>query len=294
MRVTERWSAGTGPTLSFEVFPPRGGKQAETFPAVLDKLVGLQPDFFGVTFGAGGSTREGSRELVETLVKDKGVPVVAYVACYGLGPDDLHGVLRDYRALGVETVLAVRGDPPHGEESFQPHPASLAHASDFVPFVRASYGFTLGVAGYPEGHIHAESLETDLGHLRAKLDAGAEFVITNYCYDNELYWSFVERCRAAGIDAPILPGVMPIYTVKMMESLAALCGASIPPDLKEQFDALPAEDKGAVGRLGVEIATEQCRDLLVRGAPGVHLYTMDRASAVTPIVETLRSEGLLG
>lgn len=294
MRLTELWKKATKPTLSFEVFPPRGGKQADSFPGVLDKLVALRPDFFGVTFGAGGSTRQGSRELVETLVRRRGVPVVAYVACHGLGPETLHEVLRDYRTLGVETVLAVRGDPPHEQPGFAPHPESLAHASDFVSFARASYDFTLGVAGYPEGHIQAASPEADLAHLGTKLGAGAEFVITNYCYDTSIYWAFVERCRTIGISAPILPGVMPIYGVKMMETLAALCGASIPEALRQRLAALPADDPKAVGALGVELAVEQCRDLLSRGAPGVHLYSMDRASAVVPIVEALRAQGLLG
>jgi methylenetetrahydrofolate reductase (NADPH) len=248
MRVTERWHQG--PTLSFEVFPPRGGKQAASFPAVLDKLVALRPDFFGVTFGAGGSTREGSRDLIQTLVRDKGVPVVAYVACHGLGPDDLHAVLSDYRDLGVETVLAVRGDPPHDQPGFEPHPQSLPHASDFVSFVRRDFSFTVGAAAYPEGHIEATSLDDDFAHLQHKVAQGAEFLITNYCYDNERHAQFVTRCRQGGLTLPILPGVMPIYSVGLMESLSALCGATIPAALRQSLASLPPDDKQAVSAFG--------------------------------------------
>lgn len=293
MHLVEHWKKKGGPTLSFEVYPPRTEKQAARFPGILDKLVALAPDFFGVTFGAGGSTREGSRDLVRTIVKDKGIPVVAYVACYGLGPDALHAVLRGYRDIGVETVLAVRGDPPQGDETFAPDPESLPHASDFVRFARTHYDFTLGVAGYPEGHIDAESREADLGYLKKKLEEGAQFVIANYCYDNAYYFDFVAACRSAGIEAPIWPGVMPIYSVKMTESLCKLCGASIPEPLRRDLAALPEGDKAALSDFSVDLAVSQCRGLLEGGAPGVHLYTMNRAKTVAAVVTRLREAGLL-
>jgi len=191
MKLTETWESKPKPTISFELLPPRTPKAAVNLDKAIDKLAALEPDFVSVTFGAGGSTREGSYELVSKLIKDKGLLTLAYVTCYGLGPDDLMAVLDDYRELGVENVLAVRGDPPHGREDFQPHPESLAHASDFLEFMRPRYDFCLGCAGYPEGHIDAQSKEKDLEFLKLKVDCGAEYIVANYFYDNRFYFDFV-------------------------------------------------------------------------------------------------------
>ena len=229
MTFVDRWQAGDRPTISFELFPARSEKAAVSLENTIDALADLHPDFVSVTFGAGGSTREGSRQLIAKLRGEKGLDMIAYFACYGLGPDDIVAVLDSYHALGVTHILAVRGDAPH--DPVTPHPDALPHASDLVAFIRARYGdrFTLGVAGYPEGHIDAASQAQDLDYLKLKVGQGAQFIITNYCYDNALFFDFVERCRAAGISVPIVPGVMPIYSVKMMEMLAGLCGATITP-----------------------------------------------------------------
>jgi methylenetetrahydrofolate reductase (NADPH) len=286
------WSAKSKPTLSFELFPARTEKAAIGLEKAIDALAALKPDFVSVTFGAGGSTREGSRQLVEKLIHEKGLETLAYFACYGLGPDDIISVLDDYQALGVENVLAVRGDEPR-EGEFQPHPESLAHASDLVSFIRPRYDFCLGVAAYPEGHIDAPSKTQDLEYLKMKVDLGAEFIITNYFYDNQYYFDFVKRCRDMGIDVPILPGVMPIYSVKMMEMLAGLCGATISDEIYQGIAALPADNKSALLDFGVQFATRQCVELIEAGVPGLHIYTMDRSKSSVAIVECLRSEGLL-
>jgi methylenetetrahydrofolate reductase (NADPH) len=222
MKVTDIWSSSQRPTISFELLPPRSQKGAESLERTIDVLAALKPDFVSVTFGAGGSTREGSRQLVEKLRKEKGLEVMAYFAGYGLGPEDITAVLDSYEALGVENILVVRGDPPHKPDDFEPHPDSLPYASDLVAFIRPRYDLCLGVAGYPEGHIECESKEKDIEYLKLKVDNGAEYVVSNYFYDNEYFFDFVERCRAAGIDVPIIPGVMPIYSVRMMEKLASL------------------------------------------------------------------------
>lgn len=293
MRLTDLWKPGGRPTVSFELFPARNDKAEARLAKVLDALAALEPDFVSVTFGAGGSTRDGSRELVRSLARDRGLEVLAYFACYGLGPEDIDSVLGDYRDLGVDNVLAVRGDPPRDDESFVPHPEALAHASDLVEHVRARFDFCIGCAGYPEGHVEAESLERDLEHLALKVRLGAEYVVANYFYDNRYYFDFVARARAAGIDVPILPGVMPIFNVKTMEMLASLCGATITDEIRAGLASLPEGDKDALNAWGVELAVRQCRGLLEAGAPGVHLYTMDRASSVVPIVERLRADGVL-
>jgi len=293
MKVTELWKSRKKPTVSFELFPARNQKAAEGLDRTIDSLAEQKPDFVSVTFGAGGSTREGSYNLVKKLLGDKGLRTVAYFACYGLGPDDIVSVLDGYRDLGVENVLAVRGDPPREQPDFKPHPGSLAHASDLIAFIRPKYGFCLAAAGYPEGHIEAPSREKDLEHIRTKVDNGAEYIITNYFYDNKFYFDFVERCRRSGISVPILPGVMPVFSVKMMESLAALCGATVTEELRRGISAVPEGDAEALAAFGIDFATRQCRALLQHGVPGLHIYTMDRSKASVEIVRRLRAEGLL-
>ena len=293
MKVTKMWSANQGPTISFELLPPRSSKGAESLEKTIKVLAGLSPDFVSVTFGAGGSTRDGSRQLVETLRNEMGLEVMAYFAGYGLGPEEIAAVLDDYEALGVENLLVVRGDPPHKPEGFEPHPDSLPYASDLVTFIRPRYGFCIGVAGYPEGHIECESEEKDIEYLKLKVDNGAEYVVSNYFYDNQYFFDFVERCRAAGIDVPIIPGVMPIYSVRMLEKLASLCGATIVKDVREGIAALPDGDTEALAAFGIEYAVGQCRELIEAGVPGLHIYTMDRSRAPAGILNRLRSEALL-
>jgi len=293
MRLAEVWESARGPTVSFELFPARDPKAAERLDKAVDTLVALRPDFFSVTFGAGGSSREGSRRLVDKLKNEKGLEVLAYFACWGLGPQDIGAVLDRYRALGVENLLAVRGDPPREDPDLRPHPQSLAHASDLLAFIRPRYGFCLGAAGYPEGHVEATSREMDLEFLKLKVDSGAKFVIANYCYDNRIFFDFLSRCRAVGIQVPILPGVMPIFNVKMMENLAKLCGATITDQVRAGLAALPSDDPEAVGGFGIEYAFHQCQELLQAGVPGIHFYTMDRSKSVAEIVRRLRSAGLL-
>jgi methylenetetrahydrofolate reductase (NADPH) len=292
MRVTDLWKSKTSPTISFELFPPKSEKAASNLEKSIQVLAGLEPDFVSVTFGAGGSTRQGSRELIHKLINDYSLDVVAYFACYGLGPVEISRVLDDYQSMGLESILAVRGDEPH-DEGFEPHPDSLLHASDLVAFIRARYNFCLGVAGYPEGHIESSNKNKDLEYLKLKVDQGAEYIITNYFYQNSFFFDYVDRCREIGIQVPILPGVMPIYSVKMMEMLAGLCGASIPDQVQKGIAALDTEDKDALLNFGVDYATEQCRELLERGVPGIHIYTMNRSHSTELIVKGLREEGLL-
>jgi methylenetetrahydrofolate reductase (NADPH) len=292
MKITEIWKTSKKPTVSFEVFPARSDKAAERLDKAIDELTALKPDFVSVTFGAGGSTREGSRQLIENLKNEKGLEVIGYFAGYGLGPEDIYAVLDSYHVIGVENLLVVLGDPPR-EGDFTPHPDSLPYASDLMAFIRPNYDFCIGVAGYPEGHIEAPSLEKDIEYLRLKVDRGAEYIITNYCYDNQFFFDFLERCTAAGINVPVLPGVMPIYSVKMMETLASLCGATITDELRQGINDLPEGDKEALLSFGIEFAVRQCRELLEAGVPGLHVYTMDRSKSSVGIVDRLRSEGLL-
>ena len=292
MKLTDIWKISRKPTISFELFPARSDKAAERLEKTIEELSALKPDFVSVTFGAGGSTREGSRQLIEKLKNEQGLEVIGYFAGYGLGPEDIVAVLDSYQAIGVENILVVRGDPPH-EGEFTPHPDSLSHASDLMAFIRPRYDLCLGVAGYPEGHIEALSKEKDIEYLKLKVDLGAEYIITNYCYDNRFFFDFLERCQVAGIDVPVLPGVMPIYSVKMMETLASLCGATITDEIRQGIDALPEGDKDALLSFGIDSALQQCRELIEAGMPGLHIYTMDQSASSVGIVNHLRSEGVL-
>lgn len=292
MKVIDLWKADQKTTISFELFPARSDKAAENLEKTIDELTALNPDFVSVTFGAGGSTREGSHRLLQKLKHEKGLHVLAYFACFGLGPEDITSVLDSYQALGVGSVLAVRGDAPR-DEAFEPHPDSLPYASDLVAFIRQRYPFCLGVAAYPEGHIDAPDRKKDLEFLKLKLDQGGEYIITNYFYDTGYFFDFVDRCRGIGIEVPIIPGIMPIYSVKMMEMLAGMCGATITEDVREGLASLDEGDKDALITFGVEFAYRQCAELLNAGVPGLHIYTMDRSASTVGLVNRLRAEGLL-
>ncbi|MCU0660895.1 MAG: methylenetetrahydrofolate reductase [Myxococcota bacterium] len=291
MKLSSRWSSGK-PTVSFEVFPQHDEKGRVRLGKVIEKLVALRPDFMGVTFGAGGSTREGSRDLVEDL-RRLGVEVLAYFAGLGLGPRHIDAVLGSYQELGVENLLLIRGDEPAALEGFVHDEQSMAHASDLVSYVKPRFDLCLGVAGYPEGHVQAKDLKTDLKYLKLKVDEGATFILTNYFYDNYYYFNFVKNCREMGITVPIVPGVMPIFNFGLLESLAKTCGATITERVQQGLGALDPNNKEAVADFGVAFAIEQCEELLRKGAPGIHLYSMDRAKSVETIVEELRARGVL-
>ncbi|UCH96302.1 MAG: methylenetetrahydrofolate reductase [Candidatus Aminicenantes bacterium] len=292
MSIKDLWKERKRPSISFEFFPARDEKAAQKLDKVMDNLAVLEPDFVSVTFGAGGSTREGSYQLAEKLKNDKNLEVLPYVAAYGLGPDELTSVLDSYKQLGIENIFCVRGDQPE-IENFQPHPDSLPHASDFLSWVGERYDFFKGAAAYPEGHKEAETMEKDLEYLKLKVEKDAGFIITQYCYDNGFFFNFMERCRSIGIEVPIVAGVMPIYSVKMMENLAALCGATITKEVRDGLAQLPQDDKSAVADFGVNFALKQCRELIQYGVQGIHFYTMDRSKTVVQVVNHLRSEDLL-
>lgn len=293
MKLVDLWKEKQKPTLSFELFPARNEKAALRLEKAIDTLADLEPDFVSVTFGAGGSTKEGSHQLIEKLTKEKGLDVLGYFAGFGLGPDEITSVLDDYSALGLQNILVVRGDEPRELDGFTPHPQSLPYASDLVNFIASRYDSCLGAAGYPESHIDAQSTVKDIEILKLKVDNGAEFIITNYFYDNQYFFDFIDRCQATGINVPILPGIMPVYSVKMMEMLAGLCGATITDNLRQGLAALPADDKTALNDFGIEFAVAQCKELLSAGVIGLHIYTMDRSSSTVGIVNRLRADGLL-
>ena len=294
MKVADLYNqAGDKPVISFEFSRAKTEKAAENLEKTLDLLAETKHDYMSVTFGAGGSTRDGSYELIDKIKNDRGLNVVGYIAGVGLGPDEMAEVLDKFKSQGLETVFVIQGDEPQGEAGFTSHPDALSHASDMLKFIKERYDFCQGAAGYPEGHIHAESLDKDIEYAKLKQDNGAQYLMAQFFYDNQYYYDYVERCRAAGITIPIIPGIMPIYTVKLLEILAGVCGSTIPEDVRKKLDSIPADDKAGVVQFGIELATQQCRDLLKHGVPGLHFYTMNRGKSVHAIITTLQSEGLL-
>ncbi len=291
MRVTDFY-ASKAPVVSMEFFPPRDEVAAEKFDNIVDTLADRNPDYMCVTFGAGGSNRDGSYQTVKKLIKEKQLPTVAYIAGYGLGPDEIIEVLDNYKALGVETIFVIRGDKPK-DENFTPHPESFVHASDLIGFIKNRYDFTLGCAGYPEGHLECESLDKDIEYLKRKQEQGAEYIVAQYCYDNRFFYDYTDKCRAAGVTIPIIPGIMPVYTVRLTNILCKVCGATITDELQKTLDQLADKDKETVLQAGIDFAVDQCRDLLQNNPAGLHFYTMNRSKSTSAIIDRLRGENLL-
>ncbi len=257
----------------------------------MEALRPLGPGFVSVTYGAGGSERARTVDLVKRLKRDVEVEPVAHVTCVGSPRDEVARVLDEVAAAGIQNVLLLRGDPPRGETTFAPHPDGFAHASDLVSFVRAQperWRFCVGAAAYPEGHPETRDLARDLTHLKVKVDAGVDFLVTQLFFENSHYFRFVERARAAGIAAPVLPGVMPLTSVDQIERFTAMCGASIPPPLQAALEVRRA-DADASLQFGVAYASLQAADLLRRGAPGIHFYTLNRSPSSRAILAALRA-----
>lgn len=280
---------GTGRhVFSFEFFPPKTAAGTEGLLRTIDELRPLEPSFISVTYGAMGSNRGQVLELVSTIKNDVGIEAMAHLSCTGHTRDELASILDELRAAAIDNVLALRGDPPKGEE-FRAVSGGFAYASDLAKMIRGRWPFCIGGAAYPEKHPDAPDEETDLTNLVTKVRAGADFLITQLFFSNADYFAFVSRARAAGIGVPIVPGIMPITDVGQVKRFTAMCGAKIPADLLARLEAADG-DAEAVLSLGVDHAVAQCRELLARGAPGVHFYTLNRSPATRRILSALRAE----
>lgn len=287
MRIRELLSAGR-PSISFEFFPPRDDAGFAALRDSVASLRELRPTYVSVTYGAGGSTRRHTIELVTEMKREHGIESMAHMTCLGASRDEIHDVLARLASAGVENVLILRGDPPKGSTTFEPHPDGFRYACELAAFARQHFRFCLGGACYPEKHPEASTIEADIEHLKRKVDAGCEFLITQLFFDNRLYFEFVARARAAGIGAPIIPGIMPITNVAQVERFTKLCGASIPDGLLTELRRFQ-DDPTAVQMLGVSHATAQCLELLQRGAPGIHFYTLNRSPAARTILKGIQT-----
>ncbi len=277
--------------FSFELFPPKRDGSLDSLFQTVEELKRLGPDFISITYGAGGSTRDLTYEIAVRL-KSAGVLPLVHFTCVGHSRAEVRGLLGKLRDAGLENLLALRGDPPKGQATYSPPPDGFRFASELVRFIRAEgFDFSLGVAGYPEGHPEAPNREVDLEHLKEKIEAGGEFVVTQLFFDNQDYFRFLERLRARGVEAPVQPGIWILTDAAQLERLGSLSGGKIPKDFRAAVEAVQA-DKEAVTRLGVEYAVRQCADLLENGAPGIHLYTMNRSEPATRVYQGLQTLGL--
>ena len=286
MRIDQILADGR-PAFSFEFFPPKTQAGERNLYAALSELRTLDPSFVSVTYGAGGSTREKTIEIVKRIREEYGLEAMAHFTCVGATVPQLHATLDEMEQAGIDNVLALRGDPPAGQEHWTKTEGGLEYSRELVELIGNGYPFAIGAACFPETHIHAESPKADLEHLAEKVAAGVDFLITQLFFENDVYFAFVDRARAIGIEVPIIPGIMPITHAGQVERMASMCGASIPAGLHRELHARE-ENPEAVLDFGVAYATLQCAELLAGGAPGVHFYTLNRSPATRAIVSALK------
>jgi methylenetetrahydrofolate reductase (NADPH) len=290
LRIPELY-ARQEPTISFELFPPKTEEAEQAlFKETVPALKALGPSFISVTYGAGGGTRDRTLRMVHRLRRDFGVEAMAHLTCVGSTRAMLAAVLDEAHALGIENILALRGDPPRGQKEFKPVPGGFAFARDLVRFVRGRNSFAVGAAGYPEGHIECPDKYLDWDRTAAKVEEGAEFLITQLFYDPRDFLEFEDYLRhQRGVKVPIVPGVLPFLSTEQIKRFTALCGAKLSDDLRRRLEAFGGDDE-SVRRLGVEVCTDLCRRLLDHGVPGLHLYCLNR---VASCAEILRNLGLV-
>jgi len=289
MRISDVLRSGR-PCFSFEFFPPKTDEGARTLFSTIEALRPLDPAFVSLTYGAGGSTRTRTVDLAKRIQSEIGLTVMSHITCAGSTREELVAIFRDLRQAGVENVLALRGDAP--KDGSAPT-GELHYATDLVGLLRDEFDFSVGGACYPEVHPEAADAATDLVHLAEKVARGAEFLVSQLFFDNDRYFAFVERARAAGITVPIVPGIMPITDYRQIARFTAMCGATIPASLRAALEDRVDEPE-AVAELGVAYATLQCVDLLERGAPGIHFYTLNKSPATRAVVSAIAAAGRWG
>ncbi|MFH1541929.1 MAG: methylenetetrahydrofolate reductase [NAD(P)H] [bacterium] len=287
MKVIEALQQGE-PAISFEFFPPKTKAGEENLYLVLRELKKFQPDFVSVTCGALGSTHDKTFNWIKHIKGKAGFEPVAHLTCVNADQDDLLEKVVQLEALGVENILALRGDPPEGKKEFNVEEGCFQHARSLVSLIKGhSKNICVGVAGYPEGHIESVSLEQDIVFLKEKINAGADYIITQLFLDNRYFFDFQKRCQDAGITVPIIPGIMPVTSLKVIKKLTNMCGATIPEKLLKDLEKYNGEDE-AIRTIGVEHAVSQCQELLEAGVPGLHFFVMNQSGPISRIIGRLR------
>lgn len=276
------------PAISFEFFPP---KTAEGDAALLERtipeLMSLKPDYCSVTYGAGGSTRDKTLMIVDRIQKEHGLTAMSHLTCVNSTKEELAAVIQQARDLGIKNILALRGDPPGGTGDFKKTEGGFEYSYELVAFLKEQGGFSIGVAGFPEGHIACkEGKQVDWQRLKHKIDQGADFVVTQLFFDNADFLEFRDYLSKLGVTVPIIPGIIPVMSGSQIKRFTALCGAQLPDKLLRRLDALGENDE-AVKQFGIDYATEQCTELLNAGVPGIHFYTLNKSASTTQIVKNL-------
>jgi methylenetetrahydrofolate reductase (NADPH) len=288
MRIPEFYSRGKKPIISFEVFPPKTDEAYKHLRAILPELVALKPDFMTVTYGAFGSNQGRTLEIASMIQKDFGIPSACHLTCVGSSRDNINKILDDIHGAGVQNIVALRGDPPSGEMAFVKPADGFGHANELVAHIRSRHGnkFGIAVAGYPEKHIEAPDLKTDLANLARKVHAGADAVVTQLFYDNADFFRFVESARALGINVPIVPGLLPILSAKQIVRILGLCGSCLPEGLRKDLEAA-GDDPQKAEEVGIRQCVTQARELIARGVPGIHFYVLNKSSHMKRIMRDL-------
>ncbi len=275
--------------FSFEFFPPRTEKGEEQLAKTLDDLSKMHPDFVSVTYGAGGGTREKTERIVLNISNNYGIEVMPHLTCVGHSHDDIKLMLKRYQDKGITNILALRGDPPKEGAAWKLVENGPEHTIDIVKIAQDLGGFNIGVAGFPEKHPEAETLNSDIKYLKEKMDAGAGFIITQLFFDNGLYFNYVAKARKNGITIPIIPGIMPITRIEQLERFKDISGCKIPAELENAL--LREEDPKYIEEIGLAFCAAQCSELLSRGAPGIHLYTLNQSRSCITIRAALQALG---
>jgi methylenetetrahydrofolate reductase (NADPH) len=293
MKISEAFADPRRKVFSFELFPPKTDAGQAALERTIRDMADLQPAYVSVTYGAGGSTRAKTVALVEWIQREARLCAMAHLTCVGATEAELGAVLDDLVEAGIENVMALRGDPPAGQTKFERTAGGFGYAADLIAFIRKRYGrrICLGGAGYPEGHLECRDIDQDIRHLKAKVDAGLDFVVTQLFFDNRFYFDFVARARAAGIGVPIVPGLMPIRSVAGIERMTKLSGATLPAALRAELERC-RNDEAATLSLGIAQTTAQAVELLHGGAPGIHFYTLNQSPATRMILTALKSARL--
>jgi len=287
MRIDEHLAASDEPVFSFEFFPPKTPAGEEQLYAAVAQLKPLDPAYVSVTYGAGGTTAGKTLEIVSRIRDEFDLEAMAHFTCVSATEAELRETLDEMATLGFENVLALRGDPPQGETEWTKTEGGLEYSSELVALIDEDYDFGIAAACFPETHIHATSPEDDLRYLKEKVDKGVGFLITQLFFDNAVYFDFVDRARAIGIDVPIIPGILPITNIAQLKRITSLCGATLPDPLLRELD-FRTDNAEAVADFGVAQATLQCAELLAGGAPGIHFYTLNRSPATRAILSALK------
>lgn len=287
MKLSDILANASKPLISCEFFPPKTNKGEANLWKCLHELEAIHPAYISVTCGAGGSTRDRTRRIVCRIRKETGISPVAHLTCVGANRNDLAALLDEYMHAGIENILALRGDPPEGMDHFEAAAGGLEHASDLIAFIREQNGFSIGCATYPEGHPESKGgVADDIRFLKLKQDHGADAAVTQYFFDNDAFFKFRDAATESGVTVPIIPGIMPITNFEQIVRFSSMCGATIPGWLHEKMDSVQG-DPDAVKKLGIALATKQCRELLDAGVPGLHFYTLNKSEATIAISRNL-------